>query len=123
MIEIKIILLIMFIHWFADFICQSDEIAKNKSKSFSALTKHTAIYSTIFGLAACFFMDYTNSIIPTIFAGITFVTHTLIDFITSKINSKLYSDGKTHWFFTSIGFDQFLHLSILMGTYLLLNNR
>ena len=111
----------MFIHWIADFICQTDKQAKNKSKSLLALIGHTFIYSVVFGIASCFFLNYTNPIVPTIFFGITFITHTLIDFVTSKINSKLYSSGKTHWFFTSIGFDQFLHLSILMGTYLLLN--
>jgi len=34
MISINIIIVILFIHWIADFVLQTDKQAKNKSKSF-----------------------------------------------------------------------------------------
>lgn len=38
-----------------------------------------------------------------------FVTHAVIDGITSRITSYLWKNEKVHWFFVCIGLDQFLH--------------
>lgn len=38
------IYLIIFSHWVADFIAQTDWMAKNKSKSWLALTDHIVAY-------------------------------------------------------------------------------
>ena len=42
--------IIVVIHFVADFIFQAEEWATNKSKSFKALVKHTAMYSFIWYL-------------------------------------------------------------------------
>jgi hypothetical protein len=55
------------------------------------------------------------------FSGITFVAHTATDYVTSRINARLWEEKKVHWFFVSIGFDQFLHYTQLLLTYHLLN--
>lgn len=47
MIDIKIIILILFIHWIADFWCQTDKMAVNKSKSWTYLLQHTLIYTAV----------------------------------------------------------------------------
>jgi hypothetical protein len=44
------------------------------------------------------------------------LAHFGIDAVTSRITSKLFSQGKTHEFFTVIGFDQFLHLALAVVT-------
>jgi len=36
---------ILIIHWFADFVLQTDEQAKGKSKNFNDLLSHTFTYS------------------------------------------------------------------------------
>lgn len=50
----------------------------------------------------------------------TLVCHTITDYFTSRLNTKLYKANKIHEFFVSIGFDQILHYVQLFGLYLLL---
>ena len=94
--------LLLFLHWVGDFVLQSDYMAKNKSKNIMVLFIHCLIYTAVFA----FQVKFQGLLI-------LFVSHFIIDFCSSKINAKLYKAGEIHWFFTSIGFDQFLHLSIL----------
>jgi hypothetical protein len=53
---------------------------------------------------------------------ITFVCHTVTDYITSRINSRLWLAQRVHDFFVSIGFDQVLHYTQLYITYLFVLN-
>lgn len=107
------ILIILFIHWVADFILQTDKMALNKSKSNRWLLTHTLVYSLVwFAVGICIF-DFYNVLIFTL---ITFITHTLTDYVTSRITRRLYNVSK-HYFFVVIGFDQFLHYTQLLLTY------
>lgn len=124
----KIAFLLLFIHFVADFIMQSDWMAQNKSKKFYPLFIHVAIYSYIFFIGSIiigslFLQDSYLQTLPVkslIFAGITFICHFLTDFVTSRINSYLWSKKEVHWFFVSIGFDQLLHYAQLFLTWNLL---
>ena len=109
---------IIILHWFNDFVCQDESWATNKSKSNLALLKHTATYSMLwFPLA--YFLGWL--IIP--FIIITFVTHTLTDYITSRLVSKKFANGElgssipNFGAFTYIGFDQVIHYACLFGTF------
>ncbi len=51
------------------------------------------------------------------FCMITLITHTITDYFTSRLNSKLWAGGKVHYFFVSVGFDQVLHYGQLFLTY------
>ncbi len=57
------------------------------------------------------------------FCMITLITHTITDYFTSRLNSKLWAGGKVHYFFVSVGFDQVLHYGQLFLTYHYLFNR
>lgn len=121
------ILSVLFIHWFADFVCQTDWQAKNKSSNNKALLLHVTTYSLVWLLISfvIFYMTYKTDIIISIilsiiFTSITFVCHFITDYITSRLNSKLWSNGKVHNFFVSIGFDQVLHYIQLFFTFYLL---
>lgn len=106
---INISLMLLVLHFIADFILQSDYMAINKSKDFIALIGHTAVYSLVF--------------IPfygTGFAAVTFVLHTIQDYFTSRINAKLWQANQRHWFFVGIGADQLLHYVTLAYTAVLL---
>jgi len=133
MIDIKVVLAILFIHWFADFVLQTDWEAKNKSKSNSALFQHVFKYSLVW--VACIILVAVAGIVSGfsqedigwsefmwLFPTITLVCHFATDYVTSRINSKLYAKGKIHEFFVSVGFDQFLHFAQLLLTYQLLSN-
>jgi len=116
MISITIVIAILFIHWVADFLCQTDWMATNKSKNNEALLFHTAIYTAAW-MPFCIILLGQMGIL---FLSITLICHTVQDYFTSRLNSRLWEQKKVHWFFVSIGFDQFLHFTQLLLTYYLL---
>lgn len=108
---------VLIIHWFADFVMQTDEQAQGKSKSWYWLLSHTLTYSGVWYFAAVFVIGHINPnettawyvISASAFSAITFLCHTATDYFTSRLNSKLWQEKKVHYFFVSIGFDQILH--------------
>ena len=110
-----IIIILLFLHFVGDFIFQSDKIAINKSESIKLLTLHCYVYMSLFYFCFTWSKMFYNG---TIFLLLIFISHFIIDFITSRITKKFFNEGKRYKFFITIGFDQFLHLSIL----LILNN-
>jgi hypothetical protein len=131
-INLGVVISVLFIHWVADFVFQTDEQAKGKSCDNWMLTKHVLTYTLTFLIAGALFCSYSNHILhkgasdfglsPKIglFLPITFIAHWITDYFTSRLNSKLYKSGRTHKFFVSIGFDQFLHFFQLLLTFQLL---
>jgi hypothetical protein len=93
---------LIWTHFIADFVLQSDKIALNKSKSNKWLGLHSLVYSLCF-----IFWGWK-------YVTVLLLTHFLIDGITSRIGSFLWKRDARHWFFVIIGFDQALHLSILV---------
>jgi hypothetical protein len=102
------ILTLVWLHFIADFLLQTDKVAIGKSKSNKVLAYHCAIYA----IPLLWFGP--------LFAGINGVLHFLTDWITSRWCSKLYREEKRHWFFVVIGLDQALHLTALILTYSLI---
>ena len=80
--EVITLIYILFIHWVADFIFQSDYMAQNKSKDNKALLVHGFVYHIPFWL------------ISPLYAIVNGIIHAIIDFVTSRITSKLYSKMK-----------------------------
>jgi len=133
-------LLLLSIHFVADFLFQSDWMAVNKSKNWLALTWHAAVYS------ACF------AFFGPLFVVATFASHFVTDAVTSRITSRLWFfrredgiwiqapytmpkhgreiinpwspiDGVRHWFFVVIGLDQMIHAWTLAWTLHLIGGR
>lgn len=99
------IIQVLFAHFVGDFILQSDWMAQNKSKKLYPLCTHVTVYS-----------------LPLYFWGWKFALanagmHFCIDFVTSRISSRLWAAKQVHWFFVVIGFDQFLHAACLILTF------
>ena len=102
MIDTQTFLLIIWIHFIADFLLQNDEMAINKSSSNKWLTIHCSIYSIpfiIFGFKAMV---------------VIWVSHYFVDFFTSRATTKLWLNQKRHWFFAVIGLDQAIHITLLV---------
>lgn len=131
-------------HFVGDFVGQSNGMALNKSKTTWAgagwLTWHVTVYSLAF-VPVLFFLFVTSqgqyvALQPWQagaiwkFLGLTFVSHWLTDFCTSRITASLWflklidlrhsteeacyrvtiDDRKRHWFFVAVGFDQLIHV-------------
>lgn len=118
--EVKTIIWLLFAHWIADFVCQSDWMAQNKSKDFMALFIHCSVYTAI----VWGFSILLNNSHPITykFPMWIFLGHIATDAITSRINSKLWAAKKVHWFFVSVGFDQWIHFVTLILVYKYLVN-
>ena len=97
------ILLAIWYHFVTDFMLQNDHMAINKSKDNIILLMHATICSM-----PAVLLSFKLAII-------LFVSHFAIDYCSSRLNAWLWGKGLRHWFFTSIGFDQALHMSVLMS--------
>lgn len=95
---------LIWVHWFSDFVLQTDKMAMNKSKSNLWLLFHVVVYT-----------------IPFLYFGVLFAlingaAHFLVDYVTSRINSRLWAAKKVHYFFVGVGIDQAIHMTILLYT-------
>jgi len=109
------IIILLFIHWVADFLLQTKKMATMKSKDTNWLLIHVAVYSFVWFFIGAFFDPVKSAL----FFGITFIFHFATDYLTSRWTSKLYKDSKFYGFpsfFSVIGFDQWLHFAQLILT-------
>lgn len=103
-ISIPVLLLVLWIHFVADFVLQNDTMAINKSSNNKWLFIHSLIYAlpfVIFGFR---------------FACVTLLLHFIVDYYSSRATTTLYLNNKRHWFFVTIGLDQVLHINFLILT-------
>ena len=105
-------------HYWADFTMQTNWMATNKSKSVKALSAHVGVYT---GMMAIFAMSLALSgyfSLPGMFGFVLLngALHFCVDFCTSKITSRYWSQNKMHEFFAVVGFDQLLHFNCLLIT-------
>lgn len=99
------ILVLIWLHFVGDFLLQNDKIAKLKSSSLKWLAIHSYLYA-----------------VPFLFFGLKIAAvigsmHGVVDFATSKLTKKYAQNESKRMFFTVIGFDQALHLSMLIGLF------
>ena len=114
---INVFLWILFAHFVADFTCQSDKMAINKSSDNYWLTFHVVTYSFVmFIMVLPIFLVYLGFLAALGFSIINGILHWITDYHTSRLNSKLWKEEKRHWFFVAIGFDQFIHALTLGAT-------
>ena len=99
------IIILIWMHFIADFILQTDTMAVNKSKSNKWLTVHVTIYTIPF-----LYFGW-------LFAIINGIAHFVTDYVTSRVASKLWAKDERHWFFVTVGFDQAIHITTLLLTY------
>lgn len=123
MIPLSIIISLLLLHFVADFLLQSSWMAQNKSKSNFPLLIHVIVYGGVFLIPSLVLFQY-NVIIAFVFVLINVILHFLTDYLTSRVSSRLYYEGKLGsdtvpnlGFFSVIGFDQFIHYVTLFVSF------
>jgi hypothetical protein len=106
---------LLFVHFVADFMAQTNWMATNKSKNGLALFSHVLVYG-LFTLAALGFMKWSAEMIV-FYVAVNTMSHFGIDMITSQFTSYFWKKNDLHNFFCIVGFDQFCHGAIIVLTY------
>lgn len=112
------IIYVLFAHFLGDYLFQDDVIATHKGKSIGWLILHALLYMFVLGLMmwmGAMFFDWTWKM-AILFTLINTCTHFIIELLLCRINLQNWEDKKYHAFFIGFGFDQFLHISILIYT-------
>lgn len=110
------LIFVFLTHYIADFLCQTREMANNKSSSVYWLTLHVLTYSIVTSILWGVFLTQDFLILFLVW-WTTFLTHWTTDFFTSKGTSYFYKKNNMFGFFSTLGFDQFIHASTLLLTY------
>lgn len=97
-------ILIVWIHTVADFVLQTNSMAVNKSTSIKWLFAHVGLYT----LCLCGFGWK--------YALVNGIAHFITDFVSSRLTTHFWKKGNRHNFFVVIGFDQALHITVLILT-------
>lgn len=108
------ILLMVVLHFVSDFVLQTHWQAINKNRYWDALLMHTFMYSicVTIGLSAYIMLNYGFQNIAqqlTTFFAITLISHTVIDYISSREAKKFFDRSDYHNGFVVIGLDQMIH--------------
>ena len=125
------IILLLFFHLIADFFFQTRSMGRKKGKNIYWLISHVLVYTIVMTLCWELFLGFFAKTFSTmfLFAFITFSTHLITDYFTSKLSGYCYikmledkKDAKKtdfyEWaFWLVIGFDQFIHATTLILTY------
>lgn len=119
-LPISLLLILIILHYIGDFVLQSGEMAIGKSTDNGWLSYHVAVYTlTLFaGVAAWGVLSSVDSPLSHAlsFAALNGAIHWGIDWVTSRINAKLWKDKRVHGFFVGVGTDQLTHYATLVLT-------
>jgi hypothetical protein len=113
------ILAVLFIHYIADFVCQTRWMAENKSKDLTPLLYHIYAYTVALGLGLAGYSAFVHELRPLMVLGfmtVNILAHFCIDYCTSKVNAWFFNQKRMAFFWWSIGFDQYLHTALLVLT-------
>lgn len=123
---IFVIVALLLLHYFADFIFQNQDTRVEKWNSEKKLSMHVLTYTFILTLGTAITVLCVQPDLSILkynliyFAAITYTAHFLIDWITSAVSHDYFED-KNFWAgMNVVGFDQILHIAQLLITYLLI---
>lgn len=119
------------LHFIADFLLQSNDMAIRKSQDPLVLLKHVGIHMGVFFVGGLVFFGFIGAFLVAL-ANAAF--HAVIDWNVWRAFKRwvqkkhpgmttqeqvMMDDNARHWFFVTIGFDQLLHgLSIIIAIFL-----
>lgn len=124
MITIYVLNAIIIGHFIADYVFQNRFIKKNK---LLMMLIHSLMYMVFFGVifyAATFKMYDASLILQYVILNglLHYAVDVIVDIVKNIYNKQDYEDLGNIGFFTTIGFDQLIHISILFHTYVYMFN-
>lgn len=119
---------IIILHWISDFVYQDKKWAEDKHKNYKSLFKHSVTYSLVWYVFIIFLLpndwEWRNYVLGSIsFTCITFISHLIITYFSSKIINHLFLIGCENknipntGAFSMIGLGQTIHYIQLILTY------
>ena len=105
MISLIVILMLIAVHFLADFVAQTRWMGINKSSNNLILLVHVSVYTMFlvpFGLR---------------FALLNGLLHFITDYYSSRASNHYYKEDDMYGFWTVIGLDQAIHMACLFTTY------
>ena len=109
---IEDIVLIILLHFVADFLCQTREMGLGKNSSNTILVKHIAAYSSVFLIAS-----FLTPAFGLMFVFVNAFAHTVTDWFSSRIGKWFHNQNQMYWFFATLGLDQTIHILTLILSY------
>ena len=113
-------LIIIIIHFLADFALQTNHQAQNKSAGWDwfniALLRHVTSYSLVWAVVI---LAMSTPLVALGFTLVTFICHYITDWFTSRISKPLFDDKNYHDGFVVVGADQVAHYVQLYYTLIL----
>lgn len=114
----KLFLIILVVHFLADFVLQTNWQAQNKAINIQALAYHVLTYSLVwFAMSYAILGDLGKALF---FFVVTYFAHLITDYFTSKLAKKFFDKQDYHNGFKVVGFDQILHYIQLYITFMIL---
>jgi hypothetical protein len=111
-------LVLLAVHWLADFVLQTHWQATNKSKRNGALAAHVGTYTLTLAVGSALLFGQSSQWVY--FVALNGVLHFATDYFTSRATSRLYAKQDWHNFFVVVGFDQLIHQVTLAVTMIFL---
>lgn len=118
---IQVFIVILFIHFAADFALQTHEQANGKGEGSKFWNKwlfyHVGVYTLIWGIAFWFLPikpETYNFGVWIAFMLLIGVPHYITDWITSRVGKPFWKAGDFHNGFVVVGFDQIVHYLCLI---------
>ena len=99
------IIILVWLHYVADFLFQSRKVGESKSGSNKVLLYHVTLYSIPF-----FWFGWQ-------FAVLNAALHFGVDWCTSRVTKWAWMNNSMSVFWNTIGLDQAVHMTTLLLTY------
>lgn len=110
MISVHIVFLLLILHFFSDFVLQTDYIERSGINSNWNVTKHTLLYSIPFLWFGVFWFGF-------LYVAVNILLHLFVDYITSNLSNFYVKRNDKSSYFAVLGLDQLIHTLVLIGTY------
>ena len=111
-------LVLMTMHYIADYGVQTRWQGENKSHNLDALFSHITSYFLCLLVAALFILPWQ---VACLYASINALHHLTTDYFTSQWGAQAFKQGDLARFWQVHGLDQLLHISWLYLTYLIVS--